>query len=391
MTDLPAGDAHLLLDVFLMFAAAKVLAELFVRLKQPAVVGELLAGILIGPSVLGWVAPSSASALLSEIGVVMLMFSVGLETKPSSILSVGPTAFVVAVLGVVAPFVGGWWLLRAIGEPQAESLFVGTAMVATSVGITARVLTELKVLSTRSARVVLGAAVIDDVLGLLVLAGVSGTARGDAGWHELAWTAALAIGFVVVVAALGPWLVARTRGQVQKLRADNATFVFAMLLCLGLALAAESIGVAAIIGAFLAGMALATVSENDEVVHLQTRGVAELLVPFFLVAIGLQLKLDVFAHAETVYLALGLTALAIVAKLIGCGLGAIRLGGADALRVGVGMVPRGEVGIIVAQIGLSAGIVSESLFGAVLVMVVATTLIAPPVLRPLYPHPHVNA
>lgn len=384
MSETASHGADLLLQVFLMFAAAKLMAEVFTRLRQPAVIGEILAGVLIGPSVLGWVAPSHISHLLSEIGVILLLFSVGLETKPASILNVGGTAAAVAVLGIVAPFAAGWGIMRALGDPNIESLFVGTAMVATSVGITARVLGELGVMSQQSARIILGAAVIDDILGLLLLAGVSSLSQGEINVAGLATTAVMALGFVAVVAIFGSRLITRSRHRIERLHSYNSTFVFAMALCFGLALAAEHIGVAAIIGGFLAGMALAEAVEGNHAVHEQTRGVTELMVPFFLVSIGMQLKLDVFAKPETIELALGLTAVAVLTKLVGCGLGAMRLGWRGALQVGAGMVPRGEVGIVVAQIGLAGGIISESLFGVVLFMAVATTLLAPPMIRPLY-------
>ncbi len=390
MSETASHGADLLLQVFLMFAAAKLMAEVFTRLRQPAVIGEILAGVLIGPSVLGWVAPSHVSHLLSEIGVILLLFSVGLETKPASILNVGGTAAAVAVLGIVAPFAAGWGIMRALGDPNIESLFVGTAMVATSVGITARVLGELGVMSQQSARIILGAAVIDDILGLLLLAGVSSLSQGEINVAGLATTAVMALGFVAVVAIFGSRLITRSRHRIERLHSHNSTFVFAMALCFGLALAAEHIGVAAIIGGFLAGMALAEAVEGNHAVHEQTRGVTELMVPFFLVSIGMQLKLDVFAKPETIELALGLTAAAVLTKLVGCGLGAMRLGWRGALQVGAGMVPRGEVGIVVAQIGLAGGIISESLFGVVLFMAVATTLLAPPMIRPLYAGTRVN-
>ncbi len=384
MNETASHGADLLLQVFLMFAAAKLMAEVFTRLRQPAVIGEILAGVLIGPSVLGWIAPSPISHLLSQIGVILLLFSVGLETKPASILNVGSTAAAVAVLGVVAPFAAGWGIMRALGDPNIEALFVGTAMVATSVGITARVLGELGVMNQRSARIILGAAVIDDILGLLVLAGVSSLSQGEVNVASLAATAVMALGFVAVVAIFGSRLITRSRHRIERLHSRNSTFVFAMALCFGLALAVEHIGVAAIIGGFLAGMALAEAVEGNHAVHEQTRGVTELMVPFFLVSIGMQLKLDVFAKPETIELALGLTAAAVLTKLLGCGLGAMRLGWRGALQVGAGMVPRGEVGIVVAQIGLAGGIISESLFGVVLFMAVATTLLAPPMIQPLY-------
>lgn len=169
---------EILTTLFIMLAAAKIMAELFERLKQPAVVGEILAGVLIGGSVLGWVAPSDFVNILAEIGVIFLLFTVGLETKPSAIFKVGKLAALVAVLGVVVPFIGGYLLMLAWGASNVQSLFIGTALVATSIGITARVLSAMGLLDAPTSRIILGAAVIDDILGLLILAIVSSVAAG---------------------------------------------------------------------------------------------------------------------------------------------------------------------------------------------------------------------
>lgn len=385
--DAQAAEAHgsrLLLELFVMLGGAKLLAEIFARLRQPTVVGEILAGVLIGPQVLHLVAPSETSHVLAELGVIFLLFNVGLETKPASIFQVGPTALAVAVLGVAVPMLAGWALMMSLDGNNIEALFIGTALVATSVGITARVLGDLGLLDSVSARIILGAAVIDDILGLLVLAAVSSAAKGTVDLGQIALTAALALGFVGVIAFLGAPVLTRIAPHFARLHTRNETYVIALLLCFGLALAGTAIGVAAIIGAFLAGMALAEAVEGNHEVHQQVRGATDFLVPFFLVNIGMQLDLGVFTHTPTLLLALGLTALAVLTKLVGCGLGARKLGLRGALQVGVGMVPRGEVGIVVAQLGLSVGVISESLFGVVLFMACATTLIAPPLIRPLF-------
>jgi len=383
----PAAEAHgtqLLLELFVMLGGAKLLAEIFAWLRQPTVVGEILAGVLIGPQVLHLVAPSETSHVLAELGVIFLLFNVGLETKPSSIFKVGRMALLVAVLGVVVPMACGYLLMMAWDGNKIEALFIGTAMVATSVGITARVLADMGLLDSTAARIILGAAVIDDILGLLVLAAVASAAKGSVNVAEIATTALLALGFVAAITFLGAPALTRAAPHFRRLRAGNESFVIAILLCFGLALAATYIGVAAIIGAFLAGMALAEAVEGNHDVHQQVRGATEFLVPFFLVNIGMQLDLGVFTNRQTLLLALVMTLVAVLTKLVGCGLGAWGLGLRGAAQVGVGMVPRGEVGIVVAQIGLGVGVITESLFGAVLFMACATTLIAPPLIRPLF-------
>lgn len=384
---LAAATEHgleILLTLFVIIAAAKVLAELFERLRQPAVVGEILAGVIIGQSVLGWVAPSDFLNTLAEVGVIFLLFTVGLETKPAAILRVGKTATIVAALGVILPFVCGYFLMRLWGATTVGSLFIGTAMVATSVGITARVLGAMGMLKAQTSRIILGAAVIDDILGLLILAVVSSLAAGQIDYLEIGITAALAIGFTAFVALVGAPVVTRLAPRIEGLRVAESFFFFFLVLCLGLSVAAVYIGVAAIIGAFLAGMALAEASEGNPTVHQQMSGVTEFLVPFFLVNIGMQLRLDVFREPSLIILTIIVVVVAVVTKLIGCGVGAISLGWRHASQVGVGMIPRGEVGIVVAQIGLSLAVVSDALFGVVVFMAVVTTLIAPPFLKLLF-------
>lgn len=382
-----ASTSHaneILIALLLMFAGAKLFAELFERLKQPPVVGEILAGVLIGPSVLGWVSPNEITHTMSELGVIFLLFSVGLETKPRTILQVGGTATLVAVLGVIVPFIAGWAYMHYAGHSQIESLFLGAAMVATSVGITARVLSGMGLLSLKTSRIILGAAVIDDVLGLLVLAVVSSMAGGAVDYAEIGLTAALSIGFIVAVAAIGAPAMNHVVPKLGSLRIGHALFIGAILLCFGLAAVAATIGIAAIIGAFLAGMALAEAAESEHATHEQVRGVTEFFTPFFLVSIGMQLNLDAFTSRETIIASLVITALAIVTKFVGCGLASIRLGLRRAAQIGVGMAPRGEVGIVVAQIGLGLGVISDHVFAIVLFMAVATTMIAPPLLVPLF-------
>jgi Kef-type K+ transport system membrane component KefB len=373
-----------LLALFLMLLAAKLAAELFERLRQPAVVGEILAGVVIGPSVLGLVAPSEFINMLAEIGVIVLLFNVGLETKPSNIFRVGKTAMLVAVLGVALPFLAGWLLMRLWGSPNISALFVGTALVATSVGITARVLAAIGMLDTSVARIILGAAVIDDILGLLVLSVVSSSSKGSINYWEIGTTAVLAVGFTAFVALIGARVLTRVAPRIDNLRISESLFIAGLVLCLGLAVAVSFIGVAAIIGAFLAGMALAEATEGDERLHTQTNGVMEFLVPFFLVNIGMQLQLSVFRDWSLIGLALTVTLVALVTKLVGCSAGAWSLGLKRAAQVGVGMMPRGEVGIVVAQLGLSLGVIDAQLYAVVLFMAVATTLIAPPFLTYLF-------
>jgi Kef-type K+ transport system membrane component KefB len=377
------GTIDIPLAMLAVFGSAKLLAEIFERLRMPSIVGEILAGVLVGPSVLGWIEPNPVLGALADLGVLFLLFRVGMEVRSSELLQVGPVAIGVASLGVVVPFLAGWAILAATGAPRVEAMFVGAAMVATSVGITAQVLAARGLLQQRASQIILAAAVIDDILGLIVLAVVSSLARAQLRILELLATAALAIGFTLLVARWGSKTMRRlTPHLVSRLRSPEARFHLALLLLFALSVAAGYAGVAAIVGAFLAGMALSD-TVGDRVRDL-TAGVAELLVPFFLAGIGLQLDLSVFRHPATLWLSLAILAAAVISKFVGCGLGAIRLGRQDWVRVGVGMIPRGEVGMVVAQLGMSMGVIPKPLYAVVVFMAVGTTLVAPPLLNWAY-------
>jgi Kef-type K+ transport system membrane component KefB len=373
----------LLVQMLLLFGAAKLLAEIAERLGQPAVAGELLAGVVVGPSLLNWVSPNEFLSVFSELGVLFLLFQVGLELKDFKLMRVGGDALLIAVSGVVMPFLMGWGIVLALGRPSIEATFVGAAMVATSVGITAKVLSDLGLLSARASKLILAAAIIDDILGLIVLATVSSLARGTVNYLELGLTALLASGFTVLVAQFGTKAFERIVPRVDRgMRREGGQFVLSILLLFGLSILASQAGVAAIIGAFLAGMALA--SSVSEGTKEQTKGVTEFLVPFFLAGVGLQLDLSTLQKPETLFLGVLILVAAILSKFVGCGFGALRIGAKDAVRVGVGMIPRGEVGLVVAQIGQKMGVIPKDVYGVVVFMSIASTIVAPPLLQWAY-------
>jgi len=377
------GPARIPLAMLIIFVTAKLMAELSERLGQPGIVGEILAGVLIGPSMLGWLAPNEFLSALSDLGAMFLLFRVGLEVKSSELMKVGGTATIVACTGVIVPFVMGAAILLWWGAGTNEAIFVGASMVATSVGITAQVLSAKGLLHAISSKIILAAAVIDDVLGLLVLAVISSLTHGKLDLVQLGLTALAAVAFTVIVAKWGTQTMGRLVPHVERtLKVAEARFVLALSLLFTLALLAVYTGVAAIVGAFLAGLALGESTGPRE--RDLAQGVSELLVPFFLAGIGLHVDLSAFAQPKTAVLAIMILAAAVVSKFIGCGLGAAGLGKADALRVGVGMIPRGEVGMVVAQIGLGFGILSRSSYGVVVFMSVATTIVAPPLIKIAY-------
>lgn len=396
----------ILVDLFILFAAAKVAGELFARARQPALVGEVLVGVLIGPHALGLAGTPDTSLIdlfegkggeeaaeealtvvldvLALLGVIILLFFVGLETRLRDLLEVGGRATLVGVLGIIFPFVLGFALIWAIDPTGAEDLeieaaFVATAMVATSVGITARVLGDIGAIRTRESRIILGAAVVDDILALLMLAVVSGLGEDNFDALELGLTALAAVAFVVFAALVGTRVIQQYSIHLEKLRIGNAPFLVSMIVMLGLSALAGIIGLAAIIGAFLAGMMLAEAKERFNL-EQQALPVYEFLVPFFFVIIGTKVDPAAFQDLDILAIALGVTALAVLGKLLGGGLASLGLPGRSAAIVGTGMVPRGEVGLVVAAIGAGIGAISDDMFSVVVFMSIATTLLAPPAL-----------
>jgi Kef-type K+ transport system membrane component KefB len=381
------GVADLVTALFVVLLAAKLGDELFKRLGQPAIVGEILAGVAVGPSVLGLVEPSETLEVFAELGVVFLLFWVGLETRIGELAQVGRAALLAGALGVAVPFAGGFGLGVVRGDETATAVFLGAALVATSVGITSAVLLELRVLETRAARTILGAAVVDDILAMILLAVATGlAAEGGVDALSIVVVIALALAFVAFF-ALGGTRLLRARPQLLHApRFSESPLLPAVLLCLGLAAFAAEIGLAAIIGAFLAGLMVAETREQHPI-EREVEPLYAFFPPFFFAFIGIELDLGAFADAATIGLLLLVTALAAVTKFAGAWLGARSLGGRDAVFVGVGMVPRGEVGIIVAGIARTTGVVGDELFAVIVGMSVLTTLVVPPVLRLLAPAP----
>jgi Na+:H+ antiporter len=376
---------ELLLGLVLVWVVAKAAGEAMERIGQTAVLGELLAGVFIGPGVLGLVRESEALRALAELGVLILLFEVGLESDLADLLRAGVQAAVVALVGVAVPFLVGFGIMRGLGHPPLLAVFVGATLTATSVGITVRVLADLGRLQDAAAKVVLGAAVVDDILGLIILAVV--TAVAQAGSVSLAAVGVLsvkAVMFLVVAILVGvrlaPWLVR----WVGRMRARGTLLVYSLVFAVALAAVADMIGLATIIGAFAAGLVLAT-TERRARIEEQIKPIADLLVPVFFVTVGMKVQpalLNPFAENAQFGVAMLLTAVAIASKLV-AGL-AVYQPGVRRWPVGVGMVPRGEVGLIFAGAGLAAGVLAEDLYAALVVVVMLTTFAAPPWLKALY-------
>jgi Kef-type K+ transport system membrane component KefB len=312
--------------------------------------------------------------------VLFLLFRVGIEVEADELMKLGGTAICVGVLGVLVPFVAGYGFYWLAGRPNIEAVFLGTALTATSVGITAQVLAGRGLLHRTAAKIILGAAVIDDILALLLLGFVSSLAQGKVNFIELAGTTLLALIFIVVIARWGHKALGGVAARLgRQLQVGEAEFALAMVLLFGLAALSEKIGVAAIIGAFLAGMAITKSVPHR--VHDLAHGVTELLVPFFLAEIGLHFQLDVFGNPSVVLLAVLLIPVAVVSKVAGCGIGAMGHGREIATRVGVGMIPRGEFCMVVAQTGLVLGAVKADTYAIIVAMALVAATLAPPLLK----------
>lgn len=374
---------EILLGVFLLFAGAKLGEEVARRLGQPAVVGELLGGFLVGSHALALVAPGETATVLAEIGVVILLFTVGLEVRLDDLLAVGRPAVLTALIAMLLPLAVGAAIALLGGESVSTAAFVGLALAATSIGITSRVLADMGVLDESFARVVLGAAVIDDILALILIGLVSGAAAGDLSASTL-FVAVAAVGLV----GLGLAAARKARGLSREvftwpLFADTP-LVPAFMVMFALALISAAIGLAAIIGAFVAGLIVAETEARDELEH-EMKPLGQIFIPFFFAVTGAQLDLGALLDPAVAVLAGALAIAGVLTKIAGGLLGARSLGRWSSLAVGSGMVPRGEVGIVVANLGLTAGLLSAGLFSAVLVAVVLTTMAAPYLLAATVP------
>ena len=381
--------------IAIVLAAAKLGGEIAIRIGQPAVLGELVAGVILGSSVLG-IIPAEGSlhdviGVFAEIGVVILLFEIGLETDLREMFRVGGSAIVVALVGVVAPFVLGYgtWTVMT-NDPGSVAVFVGATLTATSVGITSRVLSDLGQMNTREARVILGAAIVDDILGLVILAIVSGLAAGAAlSANAIALKFVVAIGFLVVAVVVGRWLMPRFFTVVERMQARGTLFVISFAFVIALAALASSVGSALIIGAFAAGIILSTTNHFD-LITKDIHPVSHLFAPIFFVYVGSSVNVALLNPAssqfapQTLWIAGALLIVAVIGKLasgFAVGWGREKL---NHLAIGVGMVPRGEVGLIFAHVGLDNNVVDVPAFNALVIVVMLTTFIAPPLLKSIF-------
>ena len=372
--------AEVLRDVLIVLVAAKIAAEIAERVGIPAVVGEIIAGVLIGPSLLGLVSTSHALEVLAELGVILLLLQVGMEMDIKELAAVGRASVSVAVLGVILPLVLGYAAGLALGYDSNTALFLGAALSATSVGITARVFADLGVLSSVEARTVMGAAVADDVLGLVLLTiVVRMVSDGSVSATTVISTILLAVGFLVVTTVLGGRLGVVLFRAIQKYSRSAGTLVaLALAFALAFAELANLAKLAPIVGAFVAGLALSR-TESRERIARELTPVGHLFVPVFFLQIGIAAEVERFVDPKVLGIAGILVVIAFVTK-VASSLAVFRSPG-DKLTIGFGMIPRGEVGLIFATIGLSQGVLGRDLYAALVLVVLVTTLAAPPLLR----------
>ena len=384
-----AGNYDLALilgNLLIIILVARLAAELAERIKIPAVLGEIVAGIIIGPSVLGLIDPiknldvANMVLLLGEIGVILLLFQVGLEMDLGEMAKVGKPALLVAIIGVAVPFAAGFGVAASFGEDAKVALFIGAALTATSVGITARVLGDLRALALRESRIVLGAAVADDVLGLVILTVVvKVVTEGSISAGVVLETIGLAAGFLLLTGLLAIYVIPRVFTRIDRIAKSSTTIVsIAFALTLAFSLLANQAKLAFIIGAFMAGLAVGRSTQHERIAE-GLNPLGHIFIPVFFASIGINADLEAMFQPSVLALASVLTVVAIIGKLV-AGLGIGRSGG-DKLLIGIGMMPRGEVGLIFASIGLSKGVLDNELYGALLLMVLVTTLITPPLIR----------
>jgi Kef-type K+ transport system membrane component KefB len=370
-----------LLALFTLLLAAKLGEEVCRRIHQPVVIGQILAGVVVGPAVLGLIDLDLVVEVFAELGVIFLLFWVGLETKLGDIRKVGRSATLVGVWGVVLPVFAGTGLAFALGAEAATAIFIGAALAATSVGITSAILLELNLSNGIAGRTILGAAVIDDILALVVLAVATGVAaEGGVSVVEIVGLLLMSVAFLTFFGLGGQKLLSSRPAMLEAPRFADSPLLPAVLICLGLAVLATKIGLAAVIGAFLAGMIIAETKDNNSI-ETEVAPLYAFFTPFFFASIGVQLPLSELADGKTLLILLGVTLLAVLTKYAGAWIGSRSLAARDRRIVSAGMVPRGEVGIIIAGIGYSEGAINGKIFAVVVAMAILTTLVAPYMIR----------
>ncbi|WII35972.1 cation:proton antiporter [Paenibacillus thiaminolyticus] len=372
-----------ILYLALILLCTKVAGDISVRLGQPAVLGKLIVGILIGPAVLGWIEKDSFITHVSEIGVLLLMFIAGLETDVEQLRKNWKSAFAVAVGGIILPFIGGYGAAIAFGFTPTYALFFGVIFCATSVSISVQVLKEMNKLNSREGTTILGAAVVDDVLVVILLAFIMSIV-GQGGDVNLGLLVGKKLLFFAITFVAGWLVVPRVMKWLAPLKVTEAVISAALIICFAFAYFAEWMQMAGIIGAFAAGIAVSLTPYKHDVEHKVEPIAYSIFVPVFFVSIGLNVSFD--GIGSNLGMLAVITIMAIVTKLAGGWLGA-RVTGFDSrssLAIGAGMISRGEVALIIAATGLQSGLLQPEYFTEIIIMVIITTLVTPPMLKMMF-------
>ena len=366
-------------QIALILLSTKLAGDLSVRLGQPSVLGKLIVGIVIGPAVLGWIENSELLTQLSNVGVILLMFMAGLETDLEELNANRNSSLAVALGGIILPFVGGYVSGLIMGMEQGNAVFLGLLLCATSVSISVQTLRDLGKMKTRESTTMLGAAVFDDILVVILLAfAMSFLGTDDVNLTMIILKKVVFFASIILIgwkgfAAIMRWLL--------PLRVSECIVSAALIICFSFAYFGELLGIAGIIGAFAAGIAISQTNYKHEVEKKVEPIAYAMFVPVFFVSIGMNITFD--GIGDQIWFILALTVIAVLTKLIGCGLGA-RMTGFDAKSsaiIGSGMVSRGEVALIIAGTGLSSGLLAQDYFTAIVIVVILTTMITPPMLK----------
>jgi Kef-type K+ transport system membrane component KefB len=379
--------ADILLSLIIILISARVLGELAQRVGQPGVLGELIAGVIIGESILGLIHHEPTLDFLAEIGVILLLFEIGLETEIKELIRVGIDSLFVALAGITLPFALGYLAMRGFGTDSTISIFAGATLVATSIGITAKVLADLGKLYSLESRIIIGAAVIDDILGLIILSLLAVLAEtGSVSIQIVGIGLIKAIGFLIAAVVIGNILAPQLIKLVDRMRGRGVLFIAAFVFAVALSYLADKSGLALIIGAFAAGTVLAG-THRKEVIEDNLKPLVDVFTPVFFVMVGASVNLSVLNplnpdNRGTLLIVVVLTAVAVIGKLAS-GYFTTRKG-INRLAIGLGMLPRGEVGLIFAQLGKSTGLFSDQVFSALVSVVVLTTFLAPPLLSVVF-------
>ncbi|MEG7842433.1 cation:proton antiporter [Bacillus mobilis] len=372
-------DFEFFFQIALILLSTKLAGDLSVRLGQPSVLGKLIVGIVIGPAILGWIENSELLTQLSNVGVILLMFMAGLETDLEELNANRNSSLAVALGGILLPFIGGYVSGLVMGMEQGNAVFLGLLLCATSVSISVQTLRDLGKMKTRESTTMLGAAVFDDILVVILLAfAMSFLGTDDVNLTMVILKKVVFFASIILIGWKGVPAIMR---WLSPLRVSESIVSAALIICFSFAYFGELLGIAGIIGAFAAGIAISQTNYKHEVEKKVEPIAYAMFVPVFFVSIGMNITFD--GIGNQIWFILALTVIAVLTKLIGCGLGA-RMTGFDAKSsaiIGSGMVSRGEVALIIAGTGLSSGLLAQDYFTAIVIVVILTTMITPPMLK----------